>query len=304
MKVFITGGTGFVGSYLISRLADLGHEVTTVTRGTAGRTPRSGVSFIQGSTTAPGAWQQGVTGHDTVINLAGASIFTRWTKDARRSIIESRVLTTRNLVDAMAACDPKPLLLSTSAVGYYGSREDDAIIDETSPPGDEFLTRVSVEWEAEARRAEAFGSRVALCRFGIILGRGGGALAKMAPAFKYMVGSVLGSGRQWFPWIHLEDVFQIVLFLMERRHISGPVNFTAPNPVTNEELSRELARAFGKPLFMPAVPAFALRIMLGEFGDVLLKGQRAIPRRLLDEGYRFRFPELRGALADLLRDSR
>lgn len=304
MKVFITGGTGFVGSYLTARLADLGHEVTVVARATAGRARRAGVSFVEGAVTGPGTWQKQLAGHDVVINLAGASIFTLWTEKARRSILESRVLTTRNLVDAMAGSEPKPLLLSTSAVGYYGSREDDEILDESSPPGDEFLTRVSVEWEGEALRAETFGCRVVLCRFGIVLGRGGGALAKMTPAFRFMVGSPLGSGRQWFPWLHLEDLFQIMLFLADHGHISGPVNFTAPNPVTNEELSRTLARTLHRPMFMPAVPAFVLRILLGEFGDMLLKGQRAIPRRLLDEGYRFRFPDLSRALEDLLPESR
>ena len=302
MKIFVTGGTGFVGSYLTGGFARLGHEVSVLTRsmGGGGRILPRGASFVEGDPRKPGPWQQRAAEHDVIVNLAGASIFTIWTKRARRAIMDSRLLATRNVVDAIAAAPGKIQLLSTSAVGYYGSREDDALLDETSPPGDDFLAEVGRRWESEAGRAESLGARVVLCRFGIILGADGGALAKMAPAFKYCVGSPLGGGRQWFPWIHQQDLLNIMIFLLEHPHISGPVNCTAPSPVRNEEMSKILAQVLHRPLFMPSVPGFVLRTILGEFGDVLLKGQRAVPSRLLDEGFRFQFPTFKEALVDLL----
>ncbi len=301
MKFFITGGTGFVGSHVAERLAGMGHQVTILTRSVKTRHRPPGISLLEGDPTRPGAWQGSVPFHDAVVNLAGTSIFTLWTEQARKTIMESRVLSTRNLVDALSGEGGKPALLSASAVGYYGSRTDDLVLDESSPAGNEFLTRIAMEWEKEAKRAESFGVRVVLCRFGIVLGRQGGALGRMLPAFRHMLGGPLGSGRQSFSWIHEEDVLNILLFLTEHEHISGPVNVTAPNPVTNEELSRTLARILKKPILLPAVPAFVIRTVLGEFGDVLIKGQHAIPRRLLDEGYSFKFPHLREALEDLLR---
>lgn len=303
MRFFITGGTGFVGRYLTGRLTETGHEVTVLTRSSKAGSLPPGASFVEGDPTNPGPWQNSVLQHDVVINLAGTSIFTLWTGKARASILNSRVLTTRNLVEALSGPGKKPVLLSASAVGYYGSRIDDEVLDESSPAGNEFLTRVSIEWEREAKKAESLGVRVVLCRFGIVLGRGGGALSKMVPAFSNMLGSPLGSGRQWFSWIHEEDIFNIMLFLASHGNLSGSVNFTAPNPVTNEEMARTLAKVLKRPIFLPAVPAFVIRTLLGEFGDVLIKGQRVIPTRLMDAGYEFRFLNLQGAVEDLLRRS-
>jgi len=301
MKVFITGGTGFVGSTMTKRLVETGHEVSVLTRSGAGRRGvREGISLIEGDPQKRGSWQEKVADHDVIINLAGASIFTLWTSKARRTIMDSRVLTTRNLVDALSSCKKGTVLLSASAVGYYGSYEDDRILDESAPPGDDFLAKVGRKWEAEAGRAEAFGVRVALCRFGIVMGRRGGALARMAPAFRKFMGSPLGSGKQWFPWIHEEDLFRIMLFVSGQKEISGPVNCTAPFPVTNEELTRTLAKVLRRPVLLPAVPGFVLRTLLGEFGDVLLKGQRATPAKLIGAGFEFRFPTLEAALRDLL----
>jgi uncharacterized protein len=301
MKLFITGGTGFVGSYLTGGFTRLGHEVSVLTRSMGtGRTLPQGASFVEGDPRESGPWQQRAAEHDVIVNLAGATIFTLWTRKARRAIMDSRMLTTRHVVDAMAAAPGKIQLLSASAVGYYGSREDDVLLDEMSPPGDDFLAEVGRRWESEAGRAKSLGARVVLCRLGIILGADGGALAKMAPAFKYCVGSPLGGGKQWFPWIHQQDLLNIMSFLLEHPHIVGPVNCTAPAPVRNEEMSKILAQVLHRPLFMPSVPRFVLKTILGEFGDVLLKGQRAIPRRLLDEGFQFRFPTFKEALVDLL----
>lgn len=221
-----------------------------------GRDLPEGASFIEGDPKRGGAWQKEVAEHDLIVNLAGASIFTLWTPKARRENVNSRVLTTRSLVSSLAASAKETVLINASAVGHHGGHEDDLLLDETSPPGNDFLARVGREWEAEAGKAEDFGVRVALCRFGIILGREGGALGKMVPPFKYWLGSPLGNGQQWFPWIHLEDLFRIMLFLSEKKHLSGPFNCTAPSPVRNRELTRALANQLHKPLIMPSVPGF------------------------------------------------
>jgi uncharacterized protein len=301
MKVFLTGGTGFVGSNLTRRLIALGHEVTVITRSAAKtQTLLPKASFVEGNPTKPGTWQEVVPKHDVIINLAGRSIFTYWTEKARREIIDSRVSITRNVVDALQAAPAGTLLISTSAVGYYGSTMDDRPLDEGSPPGDDFLAEVGKLWEAEAKRAEPFGVRVVTCRFGIILGKNGGALEKMIPAFRYWLGSPLGSGKQWFSWIHLEDLLGIMVFLAENQGLSGAVNATAPHPVRNSELTETLARVLGRPLLLPAVPGFLLRAALGDFGNVLLEGQRVVPQRLLDSGYPFRFATIEEALRDLI----
>jgi uncharacterized protein len=301
MRVFITGGTGFVGKYLCGNLAKAGHEVTVLSRSKSRKSEDSTlVRLVAGDPMASGAWQQEVAGHEVVINLAGSSIFTRWTDEAKRMLVESRVLTTRNVVDALSGSQPAPLLISCSAVGYYGGHGDDRVLDEDSPPGEDFLARLGTAWEAEARRAEEFGARVVLTRFGIVLGRGGGALSQMASAFKYALGSPLGSGRQWFSWIHWEDLLRIMLFVIEKPSLVGPINCTAPNPVRNRELTQTLAKALHRWAFLPAVPGFAMKLALGEFADVLLKGQRVVPRRLLDEGFQFQYPNLREALENLL----
>jgi uncharacterized protein (TIGR01777 family) len=300
MKIFITGGTGFVGTYLTKELTAQGHQVTLLTRAIKpGRPLPPGASFLEGNPKEPGHWQKAVGEHQAFINLAGASIFNRWTEASKKEMRDSRILTTRNLVSALA--DRKGLetiLLSTSAVGYYGFHEDEAVTEET-PPGSDFLALMARDWEAEARKAEAFGVRVIRCRFGIVLGERGGALDRMIPLFSKGLGSPLGSGKQWFPWIHQQDLTQILLFLLEQKEAEGPVNCASPNPVRNKELTRILAEVLGKPAFLPAVPGFMLKIILGEFGNVLLKGQKVLPQKLLSLGFRFEFPALREALQNL-----
>ncbi len=302
MRVFMTGGTGFVGDYVSRRLTQAGHEVTILSRSKPRRAPASErIRFTLGDPMVAGPWQESLAGHDVVINLAGASIFTRWTEESKRMLMDSRVLTTRNVVDALSRVDPRPLLVSCSAVGYYGGHQDDAVLDEDSPPGDDFLARVGVAWEAEARRAGELGARVVITRFGIVLGQGGGALAQMVPAFKFALGSPLGSGLQWFSWIHMEDLHRILAFVIERQDLSGPFNCTAPNPVRNRDLVQTLARTLHRWAFLPAVPGFAMKWVIGEMAEVVLKGQRVLPKRLLEAGFRFKFPNLQEALEDLLR---
>jgi len=301
MKVFITGGTGFVGTTLTQKLAQEGHEVTVLTRSLRGQPAElQGGSYIQGDPTKKGPWQEKVAEQDVVINLAGASIFMRWNDETKKLIWDSRIQTTKNLVEALSVRkDRGSHLLSTSAVGYYGFHEDE-VLDESSPSGEGFLAALSREWESAALKAKDNGGQVTLMRFGIVLGRRGGALQKMIPAFKWWMGSPLGSGNQWFSWIHEQDLVDIFLYLIKEKRISDAVNCTAPNPVTNRELTQVLGEALGKPTFMPAVPGFVMSLILGEFGSVLLKGQRVAPKKLLDSGFRFSFPDLRTALKNLL----
>jgi uncharacterized protein (TIGR01777 family) len=299
MKVFITGGTGFLGKALTESLLDHGHSVTILTRSSPTRKLRAGLAYIEGNPTQSGSWQQEVSRHDVVINLAGSSIFKTWNDKSKEAMRNSRIRTTRNLVDAIGQAGDKITLLSGSAVGYYGFRDDEEL-DENSSPGNDFLAQLAQDWEAEARRAEQFGTRVILCRIGVILGRDGGALSKMLTAFKSGLGSPLGSGKQWFSWISLQDLVNIFLFLMEQQNISGPVNCTSPNPVTNKEMTQALGKALHRPTFLPSVPSFLIRGVLGEFGDVLIKGQKVIPRKLLDNGFQFSFPEIGKAFAHLV----
>jgi uncharacterized protein (TIGR01777 family) len=257
------------------------------------------LAYCEGNPTTIGPWQKEVSRHDVVINLAGASIFRTWNTKNKEAIRNSRILTTRNLVNAIGQARQKITLLSGSAVGYYGFRQDEEL-DENSPPGDDFLAEVVQAWEAEAIKAEQFGARVVLCRIGVILGRDGGALSKMLSVFKWGLGSPLGSGKQWFSWISLHDLVNIFLFLMENKEIAGPVNCTSPYPVTNRVMTRTLGKVLQRPTVLPPVPAFIIKGVLGEFSDVFVKGQKVMPRKLLKERFVFEFPEIEGALGHLV----
>ena len=234
---------------------------------------------------------------DVVINLAGASIFRRWKDEAKQLIYDSRILTTRNVAEAMLR-EKGALLCSTSAVGYYGFRGDEELTEDDSP-GDDFLANVCVDWEGEALKAADKGVRVVVTRFGIVLGRTGGVLGRMIPAFKRFVGGPLGSGEQWFSWIHMEDLLNAFLFVFDNQAIHGPINFCSPNPIRNRDLARALGKVLRRPSFL-RTPAFMLRLILGEFGSVLLKGQRVMPAKLLRHGFSFQYPEITGALHEVL----
>ncbi len=297
MRILITGGTGFVGRHLSARLLGEGHQVTVLTRGA----PRAGggksPAFLQGDPKIPGKWQEAVSQQDVLINLAGTSIFGRWSRDYKEELRLSRILTTRNLVEAIAQ-GAGITLVSASGAGYYGFHGDEEL-DESSPGGRDFLALLAADWEAEAVRASGKGARVVITRFGIVLGRSGGALQQMITPFKWFLGGPLGNGLQWFSWIHVEDLVEAVIFLLGRPDLSGAFNFTSPNPVRNKELSKSLGNVLGRPSWLPA-PGFMLRLVLGEFGGVLLQGQRVLPRRLLEAGFSFRHPRLEEALKDLL----
>ena len=298
MNILITGGTGFIGSNLSEYFLSRGHMVSAVGRSAdPGQIRHERFRYIMADTTRPGSWQKDVETAEAAINLTGATIFKRWTPDYKKLIYNSRILTTRHLVEALPEGE-NVTLCSASGVGYYGSRGDD-ILDEEETVGQDFLAQVSKDWEKEAWQAATKGNRVAVMRFGVVLGKNGGALAKMIPAFKMFVGGTVGSGNQWFPWMHLEDLMAAILFILEHQDISGPLNFCAPDPVRNRELTKALGEILGRPTFMPA-PAFMVRMVMGEFGDVFLGSQRAIPDRLMKNGFSFRYPDIRSAIQDVV----
>ena len=303
MKILITGGTGFVGTQLTSRLIQDGHEVTVLSRSTkrSGEVPR-GIFYLQGDPTQKGPWQEAIKNHDAVINLAGASIFAKWTEEHKKAIRESRVSTTQNIVQGIPAHPEKQFtLLSTSAVGYYGFCGDEELAEE-SPNGEDFLARIASEWEGEALKAREKGARVVITRFGIVMGEKGGALSQMIPLFKKYIGGPIGSGKQWFSWVHIKDLSEAFAFLLKHPEISGPVNVCAPNPVRNKDLAKALGRVLNRPSCMPA-PGFMIRLVLGEFGSVILEGQRVIPKRLLDSGFAFQYPDIDKALQGIVSQS-
>lgn len=301
MEVFVTGGSGFVGCALCAALLNQGHQVTVLSRSAQAsqRLPK-GVGYCLGDPTEPGPWQAEAARHQGFVNLAGASIFQRWTPAYKKTILDSRVRSTRNLVQALESRhSPEPaVLVSASAVGYYGMTGDQEL-DESSPGGPDFLAQVCRQWEAEATQAQHAGARVALTRFGIVLGEHGGALDQMLPLFRRGLGGPLGSGRQWFSWIHQRDLVAALALALSDPRVQGPMNCTAPQPVTNRQLARALGKALDRPAWLPA-PAFAVRLALGELGSVALAGQRVLPRLLLALGFEFGFPTLEAALADLL----
>lgn len=301
MDIFITGGTGFVGSALSKRLLENGHSVKILTRNI--RTDKDNslrLHLVEGNSTQKGQWMDQLAGSDVVINLAGASIFKRWTSKYKQELIQSRIRTTGNLVSALAGRKKDNVIfISTSAVGYYGFHGNEEL-DEDTPGGTDFLAVLSKAWEEAANKALIPGLRVVINRFGVVLGKGGGAIPMMTPLFKYRIGSRLGNGRQYFSWIHLKDLINIIVFQIENRELEGAFNCTAPNPVTNRELTNTIASVMNKPLFMPPVPGFVIKLVMGEFANVLLKGQRVIPRKLMDAGYSFEFPEIKSALEDIL----
>jgi uncharacterized protein (TIGR01777 family) len=298
MKILIVGGSGFVGSHLCSYLHERGYTVTAI--GTAPQWQKAKelhIDYLSADASQPGAWQQELAHVDAVVNLAGKTIFKRWNEAYKQQIYDSRIQTTRNIVDGLPA-ESGCVLCNTSAVGYYGDRRDE-ILTETAAAGDGFMAEIAKDWEKEACKAAEKGIRVAVMRFGIVLGKDGGAMAQMLPAFRMFVGGPLGDGRQWFPWIHLHDLMSAIQFLLETPSANGPFNLSAPNPVRNRQLAATLGRVLGRPSFMPA-PRAMLRLALGEVATALLESQRAVPQHLLESGFRFQFTEIEPALRSIV----
>jgi uncharacterized protein (TIGR01777 family) len=303
VRVVVTGGTGFIGEALCRTLIAAGHTPVVLTRNPAGAARRLGSAAEAQAwdPSRPGPWQQAVDGADAVIHLAGEPIAERrWSPEQKARIRESRVVGTRLVVEAIQQAASRPrALISSSASGYYGPRGDQPV-SEADGPGSDFLAQVCQAWEQEARAAEAFGTRVALVRNGVVLGRGGGALPRLLPPFRLFVGGPLGSGRQGFPWVHLDDVTGIYRWALESEQVSGPLNAVGPELLDNRGFSSILGRVLGRPSWAP-VPGFALRLLLGEMAEpLLLQGQKVVPARTEQLGYRFRFRTAEAALRDLL----
>ena len=300
MRIVLAGGTGFIGRALRGALIARGDTVALLTRDAAAAAASWGLMkavLWDGKTS--GDWAKTVDGADAVINLSGENVAEgRWTAERKLVLAKSRLDSTRALVAAMAAAKNRPrIFLNASAVGYYGGAPK-GVLTETSPQGADFLAALCGQWEREAFAAEKLGARVATLRLGVVLGRDGGALARMALPFKLFLGGPLGSGRQDVAWIHWADVVGAVLFILDRRKVSGPVNLVAPHAPTNAEFSAALGRALHRPCWTVA-PAFLIRLALGEMAEMILGGQNARPQKLLDAGFRFQHPAVDGALSTL-----
>ena len=300
MKILLTGATGLVGSALVAALARGGHMVCRLVRPQTKAEGGVAGTFDVAWNPETGELGGAAVGAEAVINLGGASIAGgRWTDSRKKLLRTSRVEATRALVTALGKMNAKPdVMVSASAIGFYGNRGDE-VLTEGSAPGNDFLAGISKDWEAEALRAEEFRTRVVITRFGIILARNGGALPKMMLPFKFGVGGRVGSGKQWMSWVALEDVVEIVRLAINNRELRGAVNVVAPEPVTNAEFAKQLARAMHRPALFPA-PAFGLRLTMGEMADaLLLASQRVMPGLLTKVGYRFLDPSLRPAVKRL-----
>lgn len=304
MQVVIAGGTGLIGRALAAHLVDHNYQVTVLSRQPR---PAAALGLPDGvrverwdGRTAEG-WGSLADGAHAIVNLAGESLAAgRWTAERKQRILNSRVNAGRAIVEAVQKAAKKPgVVVQSSAVGYYGPRGDEDVTEDTAA-GDDFLARVCVSWEASTASVAEVGVRHVVIRSGLVLSAEGGALPRMALPFRLFMVGRLGSGRQWLPWIHIADEVSAVRFLIEQEKASGPFNLTAPHPLTNEAFSGGLAGAMNRPAWMP-VPAFMLRLLLGEMATTVLTGQQALPRRLLDLGFAFRFPQAEPALRDLLR---
>ncbi|GCL54427.1 hypothetical protein NIES3806_17690 [Microcystis aeruginosa NIES-3806] len=312
MKIAITGATGFVGSRLVVKLHDRGDDILILTRNPdkAQRIyPKSiypKIEIIPYIATESGDWQKEISGCDAVINLAGEPISERWTSETKQAIVASRQIGTEKIVEAisrservataLAAQKPK-VLINSSAIGYYGTSET-ASFDENSPPGGDFLADVCKKWETAAQKVKDYGTRLVILRTGIVLGNGG-ALAKMIPPFKLFAGGPIGSGRQWFSWIHRDDLINLIIYCLDRPEISGTFNATAPNPVRMKEFCQILGEVMNRPSWLP-VPDFALEILLGEGAKIVLEGQEVLPKATQALGFDYRYPNLEAALEEIV----
>jgi len=304
MKIAITGATGFVGSRLLVKLYDRGDDILILTRNPdkARRMyPKSiypKIEIIPYIATESGDWQKEISGCDAVINLAGEPISERWTGEAKRAIVASRQIGTEKIVEAIALAAQKPqVLINSSAIGYYGTSET-ASFDENSPPGGDFLADVCKKWETAAQKVKDYGTRLVILRTGIVLGNGG-ALGKMIPPFKLFAGGPIGSGRQWFSWIHRDDLINLIIYCLDRQGISGTFNATAPNPVRMKEFCQILGEVMKRPSWLP-VPDFALEILLGEGSKIVLEGQEVLPKATQAIGFDYRYPNLEAALEEIV----
>jgi uncharacterized protein (TIGR01777 family) len=307
MRIFVTGGTGLVGRRLVADRVERGDRLVVLTRDRVrarrvlAAAGHERVDVVEGDPATDGAWQQRLDGCDAVVHLAGAGVGDRRWNDAYKEVlVDSRVESTRRVASALEAATKRPsVLVCASATGYYGACAD--AVDETAPPGDDFLAKLAIKWERAAQPAVECGVRVVHARLGIVLDAQGGALASMVPLFRWMVGGPLGSGRQYMPWIHWRDVVGLVDFALRDDRVSGPVNLVAPEAVTSRAFARTLGRVLGRPSWLPA-PRLGLRIVVGELANYMTMGQHVVPKKASELGYQFSFGKLGRALAELLHD--
>jgi uncharacterized protein len=305
-KITITGATGLIGTELCHALINRGNEVTVFTRDieSAKNSLGTAMNYVKCDYKNPISWQDSLKDQAVVIHLAGANLFgKRWTKDYKRIILESRELSTKNLISGLRNSHSKvKVFISSSGVGCYGSRGDE-ILTEKSELGKDFLANVCKVWENEAEKANDIGLRTIALRQGIVLSNKGGALAKFLPPFKFFIGGALGSGRQWFPWIHIDDLIAIYLFVLDNAEISGPINVVSPEAVRMNEFAKTLAKILYRPSIF-SIPEFALKILIGEAASTIVSSQRVVPQKLIDKGFKFKFEKLEEALKDLLKTKR
>ncbi len=305
MKIVLSGCTGFIGGHLTKELALKGHELVSLTR----RKEHSGlfaapnVRYVTWDGRDAGSLAKYMDGADAVMNLAGESIAKgRWNNARKRLLVDSRVGPTTAIVEAIATAKSKPkVLVNASAVGYYGN-VDEGDVPEEYPAGEGFLASLCVQWEEAAKKAGTLGVRVVMLRIAFVVGGKGSALGKMALPFRMFVGGPIGTGKQWFPWVHVSDVTGIARYALTAEHLRGPVNAVAPESVRMKNFCGALGRAMGRPSWAP-VPGFAVRLLLGELAGMILGGQKVVPSALNKAGYRFRYPELGKALLDALKES-
>jgi uncharacterized protein (TIGR01777 family) len=305
MKIVVTGATGFVGSRLVERLQAEGHSIVVLTRSADhGRKVFPEIAFpqvniVEYTPLEAGAWQGALAGCDGVVNLAGAPISERWTDEHKQAMIDSRKIGTETLVDALAKANPRPQVwVNASAIGYYGTSET-ATFDETSQPiEDDFLSQVCQAWEGAAQEAKNHGARLVILRFGIVLGMGG-AVAKMLTPFRMFAGGPIGSGRQWFSWIHRDDVVALIIKALTDSTMEGVYNATSPNPVRMAEFCKTLGKVLNRPSWLP-VPDFVLEAILGDGAQVVLEGQQVLPKRTGATGFDYQYPQVKDALVDII----
>lgn len=308
MRIVISGGTGLIGKALSHALFGRGDQLVVLTR--SARSPLEHkcaecaggrLEFVQWTPQQAGDWMKVVDGADALIHLAGANVADeRWTPERKRELRDSRVISTSLLAEAVAKATKKPsVFISASGVGHYGMKEGDKILDETAPVGDDFLAILTQDWEGATKAASDAGVRVCLARIGLVLGRGGGVYDRLEKIFRAFLGGPVGSGHQYMPWIHLRDVVRAIITMIDRPELSGAFNVASPEPVTMDEFARVMGSALHRPSLF-RVPAFAVKMVMGqEAADCVLTGQRAVPKRLVEAGFDFVFPDLRSALADL-----
>ena len=305
MKIALTGATGLVGSRLVARLNQAGHSILVFTRNPS-KAQRvfptstfSNLEIVRYTPQESGTWQQSVSGCDAVVNLAGEPIAERWSPQQKQAIMDSRQIGTRKLVEAIAMAEQKPqVLVSGSAIGYYGTSENSAF-DESSGSGIDFLAQVCQNWEQEAQKVTEYGVRLVILRIGIVLANGG-ALGKMIGPFKMYAGGPIGSGKQWFSWIHRDDLVNLICKAVEDSSMSGVYNATAPNPVRMSKLCQTLGEVMNRPSWLP-VPDFVLEVLLGDGAIVVLEGQQVLPKQTQQSGFEYKYPELKPALAEIVK---